>query len=125
MFPALGIVPLVDDGCILTGKATSADESSPAPPPPILPRPLLMREPNEKSPVNPEKSGGGRALRRFGVAREITGVVSDSECVVVTVGAAVVVCVLLTPCCCVLLLVDVVVVSLEPEPAVAAVVSSI
>ena len=83
MLPALEPPPLVEEGCILTGNATRADDISPPPPPPpavplLPPRPALMRALNGKSPVRLEKRGGGSALRRLGVARERTGVVRDS-----------------------------------------------
>lgn len=78
MFPAPELPPVVDDGWMLTGKATSADDSSPPPPPPPTPLPMLSAL-NGKSPVRLENSGGGRALRRLGVASERTGVVRDSE----------------------------------------------
>ena len=96
MFPGVALGPVDDDGWILTGKATKADESSPPapappppPPPPMLPIPPLMRALNGNSPVRLENSGGGRELRRFGVAMERTGVVRDSVCVVVC-GAVIV-----------------------------------
>ena len=121
MFPADELPPLVDDGWMLTGNATKADESSPPPPPPLvpLPRPPLMNALNGKSPLRPENSGGGSALRRLGVANDRTGVVRDSVCVV----PAFVVCVgpSLSDRCCAFIVV--VVVFLAPE--MAAVVSSI
>ena len=89
MFPALDPPPLVDVGWILTGKATRADDSSLPVPPPPPPVPLLMRALKGNSPVRLEKRGGGSALRRLGVASERMGVVRDSVCVVVVVGATV------------------------------------
>ena len=131
MFPAPEFGPVLEDGWILTGKATNADESSPPPPPPppppIPPIPPLMSALNGNSPVSPEKSGGGRELRRFGVASERTGVVRDSEWLVVfdavVFAVACVVCLTAPSFSRLVLPVEVVVaVSLVPE---AAVVSSI
>lgn len=89
-------LPLVADGWMLTGKATSAaEELSPPPiippPPPPVPAPppaalLAAAEgcPKGKSPTRLEKMGG-KLENMFGVVSERTGVVSDSVVVVVPV----------------------------------------
>ena len=76
-----GVVVDTDEGCILTGKATSADAE------PISPR---VDDPNGSS-VPILESPGGKLLNKLGVVNDIMGVFKESVLIVVVTSCEVLV----------------------------------